>query len=474
MHENRRTTLWMLAMLVCGAAAIALYPDADQQDSGYHFLFARWGWNHPEYLVSVWARPLFTVLYSLPAQAGYTAARVLTLLIALLTAWQSVRVAQHLGLERPELAVPLLFLQPVFWELSTGVFTETLFALILIIALRLHLTGRITAAMLAASTLILVRPEGFFLGIFWGCWRLGSVISHWKEASREACWRGILGIGLLATGFLAWWSAALLMTGDPLWILHHWPPDWQATGQANGVGPIWWYTALLPLIVGPFFLPQFIGGVRRSLPDRRLLPVAATFLTLFVIHSLLYARGWFGAAGYARYFVCVAPATALLTLRGWSRRLAIPAILLEVIFCIGYNDALIHGRDAIAATDLHRQFVRSPQWQSLPVSRLVCSQAYMRILFDRDHWEMPALSGDRQQNLAILRQLPPETIVFWDDETGPKWYKLDTGDFRAAGFELLLSHQYQLEGRFVRLPRLGFGGVRQQSMSILYKRQGRH
>lgn len=469
-ETNRRAVVLMLVMAALGVMTIVLYPDADQQDSGYHYLFARWSWRHPEYLVSVWARPLFTLLYSLPAQWGYEAARGLTLLIGMATAWQTVRLARSLGCERAEMAIPLLFLQPVFWQLSTGVFTETLFGLILVIALRVRESGRELVAMFVASTLILVRPEGFFIGMLWGAWRLATIIRDWKRGSGRVPIGDLIGIGSLASGLGAWWLAALLITGDPLRILHDWPPDWQADGQANGTGPIWWYTALLPLIVGPFFLPQFFRGAIRSLRERWFALGTASFLTIFVVHSLLYTRGWFGAAGYARYLVCVAPVTALLTLRGWSRRLAIPALALATLTCLIHVDILTHGRDATAASDLYREFSRSPEWQSLPISRLVCSQSYMRILFERDHWEMPGLGSDRQSNLATIRDLPAGTIVFWESDTGPKWYRLSAEDFRAAGYDLLLARDYQLTGRLIRLPREGTGGVRRQSMSILYKR----
>lgn len=454
---------------------IAIYPDTDQQDAGYHYLFARWAWRHPEYFVSVWARPLFTFLYSFPAQWGYTAARLFTLLLALAAARQTYQLARRLDLAAPELAIPLLFLQPTFWLLSTGVFTETLFALLLALALRLHLEGSRRAAILAAASLILVRPEGFFIGILWGAWLLGE---HFSRPGRglvpllRQLWQTLW----LASGMVCWWTAAYVITGDPLWIVHNWPPDWQAAGQANGTGPIWWYLAQLPLMVGPFFLLAFFRGGNRLARERKFLLGYASFVTLFSLHSVMYAGGWFGAAGYARYFVCVSPAIAIIVLAG--RRISdshlkpammmimIPALLL----CVGYSDILTHGRDAAAIEEMHDWYERTPAAQSLPVTRLVCSQSYMRIVFDRDHWEMPGFSGDRQRNLETIRQLAAGTLVFWDRDTGPKWYLLTAEDFQAAGFELLRAREYRLEGYFIRLPREGTGGTRSQSLYLLYKR----
>src|SRR5215510_3270415 len=166
----RRALAWMAFFAAIGVALVLIYRDADQQDSGYHFLFARWAHRHPQYFIGVWARPLFTVLYSIPAQFGYAAAKFFTVIVSLATAWQTFRLARQIKFDRAELAVPLLFLQPSFFLLSSTVLTETLFALVFVIALRLHISGRIRSGMTVASLLILIRPEGFFIGVLWGLW----------------------------------------------------------------------------------------------------------------------------------------------------------------------------------------------------------------------------------------------------------------------------------------------------------------
>jgi hypothetical protein len=92
--ENRTTFAWLAVFGLIGVVLVILYADADQQDAGYHYLFARWSWSEPYYLIGVWTRPLFTLIYSIPAQFGYRAAKLFTLLISLITAWQSVRSCQ--------------------------------------------------------------------------------------------------------------------------------------------------------------------------------------------------------------------------------------------------------------------------------------------------------------------------------------------------------------------------------------------
>ena len=406
----RRALAWLAFFAAIGVALVLLYRDADQQDSGYHFLFARWAHRHPRYFIGVWARPLFTLLYFPFAQFGYAAAKFFTVVISLATAWQTFRLARQIGFDRTEMAIPLLFLQPSFFLLNSTVLTETLFALIFVIALRLHLSGRIKTGMIVASLLILVRPEGFFIGVLWGVWVLwiadrGSEIEDRRSrieqrySMRSSIFHPLSSIFdprllLLATGIILWWLAAYLIMRDPLWIVHDWPSDWRPGGKANGAGPIWWYVASLPLIVGPLLVLPFISGLWRLLKRREFTCGVSAFLVLFVLHSLMFWRGWFGSAGYARYFVCVSPAVALITLAGWNelaeRRakffgaarnsLAATAIAGSFLVAVFYVDTWKFTRDARAVDEMFEWFRANER----PVARLICSQAYMWIVFERD------------------------------------------------------------------------------------------
>lgn len=504
----RRALIWLVVFAAVSAALVLLYHDADQQDSGYHFLFARWAHRHPRYLVGVWARPLFTLLYFPFAQFGYAAAKFFTVIISLATAWQTFRLARQVKFDRAELAIPLLFLQPSFFLLCSTVLTETLFALVFVIALRLHLSGRIRTGMIVASLLILVRPEGFFIGVLWGIWVLFGVPPSGGKFGVPPSGRefgvppstGEFGVPpsggrgwftnrfrlkaglqttLLATGMILWWLAAYLITGDPLWIVHDWPSDWRPDGKANGTGPVWRYVVLLPLIVGPLLIAPFIAGLWRLVKRRELGSVVSAFLVLFIAHSLMFWRGWFGSAGYARYFVCVSPAIALITLAGWNdlaerragffgpARRSFAAIALAASFLISvyYVDGWKYTRDARAVDEM-REWFRAHE---RPVARLICSQAYMWIVFDRDQGEQPAFTTDSEHNLALVRQSPGRTLVFWDEETGPKWYGLRAADFESAGYVRLKSQAFNLEGLFFRLPWDRFGGPRIQQMHLLYK-----
>ena len=197
--------IWLLACAITWVALALLLPDSYQQDGGTHFLFARDAWWNHFLFVDVWGRPLFTTLYSLPALAGYLPAKLLTVVVSVVTAWQCWQWAEDEGLARPELAFPFFALQPSVMLLASDTMTEPLFALVLVVALRLRRAGRVRDALLVASLLPLARPEGFFVCLLWGVWTLVDA------RRRPAWWRRARMLPLLATGVVVWWVVALVI-----------------------------------------------------------------------------------------------------------------------------------------------------------------------------------------------------------------------------------------------------------------------
>src|ERR1700675_4359241 len=83
----------LVLMALLGVVLIALFPGSPEQDTDYHFLEARSAWGNPWLFVDVWARPLYTGVYALPALLGFTAARLFAVGISTATAWQTWRLA---------------------------------------------------------------------------------------------------------------------------------------------------------------------------------------------------------------------------------------------------------------------------------------------------------------------------------------------------------------------------------------------
>jgi hypothetical protein len=79
------------------------------------------------------------------------------------------------------------------------------------------------------------------------------------------------------------------------------------------------------------------------------------------------------------------------------------------------------------------------------------------------------MTYSREQNLQILQRAPTQTLVFWDDDIGPKWFGLTTPDIEASGFQLLRVRQYALPGVLPRDKIDGGPLTRRIELTLLYK-----
>ncbi|HKQ93356.1 MAG TPA: hypothetical protein VJZ77_22040, partial [Blastocatellia bacterium] len=294
--------------------------------------------------------------------------------------------------------------------------------------------------------------------------------------------RRLVPLLLLATGAFAWWLAALAITGDPLFIKHNWPTDWPMTGTIYGAAGLYTYPIRLPEIVGLFLLPLFFYGLFHLLKNRRLYTLTSSFLLLFVLHTILRAYGLLGSAGYPRYLVAISPAIALITLTGWNEMAKLFArasrafktvgaglvIAVSALTNFAYADAAEWSRDARAISAAHSWFQSQPT--KPPISRLIWSQTYSCILFNRDPWENPEFTRDREADLKTLRESPAGTMAVWDELVGPNRVGLRAKDFEVAGFVRLHAESFMLKGYLLDRSLFGYGGPRAQTIYLLYKK----
>lgn len=433
---------WLPAIFAHVVALALIFPDSYQQDGGYHFLTARWGWRHPEYLVGAWTRPLFTTIYSLPAQLGYVPARLFTGLVICATGYLAYRLAHHLGFRKPWLVFPFLFLQPSVMLLSFDTMTEPLFGLLLVAVLYAHASGRPWTAAILVSLLPTVRPEGFFIGVFWG---FAMLVDQRIDARLP---RRLLKTLVLLLGSAAWWLAAWAVTGDFLFVIHNWSYRGQdVLGRATAL----WFLKIGPEVAGPVILVFFLVGLARELSLRRwMLPILA--LWFFAFQSVLWIFGLFATAGYARYFVCIGPVVAILAsstvdgivVQARRPRLLTVALAGTLVVCWAYAIERVSWWPSLYDAYGNRE---AYDWYRAnghpPPQRLAWSHGYMCILFDADPASNPLkIFRPRAHNMDRLEKLAPGTLVFWDGDFGPNWYGLSADDLERAGLRRLYSKKH--------------------------------
>ena len=458
--DSRLAVVAIVCMAVIGVLLIFLFPGSPEQDVDYHFLMARTAWVENSYFVDVWGRPLFTTFFAPVALLGFVPARLLALAVSVAAAWQTYRLALDLRMSRAWLVIPLLLGQQTFFELYSNLFTEPLFALVLVVALRCHISGRVTSGMLVASLLPLARPEGVFVCLFWGLWvgfdvrrlefgvrRLaGSERRHRRERSTI---KRLGAIVILASGVVIWWLAALFLTGDPLFILHNWPSTWH-TGM-YGHGTFLSYAQRSQEFAGVILVVPLFVGVLLGFRSWSLSLITSVFLVLFLLHSVFVKYGLFGEAGFPRYMVSVAPAIAVLTLEGWNTIFAVKilrplatiagwvVITFSVLQSVHYLDGMIWARDAVAID----QMADWLKQQHLSPPGLIWSNGRMCIVLKRNLKDCPPATS-RERLGALLEKAPVGSIVFWDNEIGPNWFGTTSAEIEGRGYTLLTSRHCSL------------------------------
>ena len=300
----------ILAFLALGAALIATTPGFVEMDEVCHWLQARYAPRHPFLFASIWARPLFVLLYTLPAQLPFNLTRVFSLLIAALIGLQAYRLARMRDIPWPSMAFLFTAAQPLFIQQSYTVMTELCLGLLLALGLVHWENKHRNLSCLFISLTPLSRPEGFFLGPLW-------FLMVWFDRSSKVTAKlkrtGLLLFGLALWAFLSW-----LGTGNPLWFVQNFP--WGYHGRW-GSATILDYVLRLPRFASPPILILALLGV---FVIRRYRLGLAYFLTLFilVLHSILWSGGYFGSAGYLRYLVPVSPLLGLCAAAGFSALLS--------------------------------------------------------------------------------------------------------------------------------------------------------
>ena len=90
-----------------------------------HYLYAKWSWIWPAYLLDEWGRPGCTALYFLPAWLGWPACRLLAAALSAGSAWLAYLIARQLGVRNPWGVIILCYAQPLFFQLAQTTLTET-------------------------------------------------------------------------------------------------------------------------------------------------------------------------------------------------------------------------------------------------------------------------------------------------------------------------------------------------------------
>ncbi|MGD0463151.1 MAG: hypothetical protein ABSB74_11760 [Tepidisphaeraceae bacterium] len=424
MTFTRTATYAIAAFALCSIAAAVRSPGFIESDGATHYLFARHAFEQPIYFLDIWGRPLCTALFAAPAWfGGLLGVRLTSLLVAIACALVAAAIARGQGYRWPMLALIFTLGQPLLFLHSFSELTELPFALVVGLAFLSYQRRRWGWMATMAAIAPLGRPEGFAFLLL----AAAALAAHRK-------WRCLL---LLPLGVLAWSILGHALVGPPqrhwwLWLADHWPYE---SGSEYPRGPLLYFLAVLPVLVGPFAFPAMWIGIWRSLAGARPLSrlrehqlrvdalIAALPLAILVGHSLLFWLGKFSSSGSLRYLLIVAPLWGCLSARGWEwaftllrwpRPLSWAALAVVLPGLVNYCWRILPVRQSESWSEA-QQFA---QWyQSSPLRkqfpRIMTSHPGIFFYLNANPW-------DRRQVEPWARPAiddpPPGVLLIWDPE----------------------------------------------------------
>ena len=426
-NSDRRALLLLGALLLISVVMAFITRNTyDSGDSIKHYLFARYAFQYPMNYMDSWAKPLFTLVASVPAQAGFIGMKLFQCGVAALSAWCAYVIARTLRLPVPELAILFTYAAPDYFIIQFSGLTEPLFGLILVASVALLMTGRPGWSAVLISWLPFVRSEGFILIGLW------VVYFAWRRQ-----WRYL---PFLVLGYVVFSAVGAVVINEPGWVFGHNP---YATKSVYGHGEWDHFVFSLPGLLGWVLLfLAVVGGARMAFdllqPERRQRPLFSAELLLvygnisvfIAAHTIFWGAGLFNSFGMTRVLDVTVPLFAVAALSGltWlvqfgqtpvaQRRIRTGFVAAVILFLfLGTRQGFRWQRDFTRPPDQEvaenaAAWIRKTYGQG--TRPLAYEFPYVAMATNNNFFdpkEHPVFRGHGDQ----LDEVPVGTLVVWDD-----------------------------------------------------------
>jgi len=312
-HE-KKVVLLLLFSIGCFMSYLAYYNQFWEggAENFWHYFFSRYAYEHPEFFLNHWAKPLFVLLSAPFAQFGFYGLNLFNILCGLFSAYIVYLFCVKLNLRNSWFSVLLVLFTPMYFLMLQSAMTEILFALVMVLASYLLYSEKYAMGSIMASCLLYCRSEGMFIVMIFAVFLL--LEKRWKY------------LPLLATAMVIYSFAGLFSGHNFFWYFTENP---YAADSPYGHGDYmhfidkYEYTLGLPHVVllgiGTCILLFTIVKTKGYLFYKHittdvkvLLLVLAPAVAFSAFHMYAWAEGKFGSAGIERVFACVIPLTAIV------------------------------------------------------------------------------------------------------------------------------------------------------------------
>ena len=317
LYEKHLAFLFLAALSVILVILAFLSPGYyGGADNINHYFIAHYAFKYPHLFLDPWGRPLYNILSSPFALAGFTGIKLFNVLLGILTGYFCYRIAKHLSLSPPYLALLFAILAPLYFIMLLTGLTEILFGFVLVLAIFLFFRGSFVASAIVISFLPFARTEGIII--------LPLFLLAFLFRKRY------LPLPFLLTGFLVLSLAGAFYYKDFFWILTHNPyplhhPVYKDKGSLfhffRNLDDMLGIPLLIFVLAGTAVLAMNLFS--KDPPVRRdafwmTWMIFFPFAGYFLLHSVLYWQALGGSMGLTRVMAGVLPVAALVGMTGYD------------------------------------------------------------------------------------------------------------------------------------------------------------
>lgn len=309
--SERRLLYTLLTAIIIIDVSILVFSDgfSGGADSLVHYRFARWAFEHPEFLLDHWAKPVFTLLGAPFAMLGFKSFQLFNILFGISAGYLSYLVAKELKIKNALLSLVITCFTPIFMlNLFSGL-TEILFAFAAILTSYLLIKEKYSWGAIVLSFLPLIRTEGIVLLPVYALYLVHR--KHYRE------------IVYMLTGAVIYSIIGFLAGKNILWLFTEMP--YHNAVDLYGKGSIFRFVLRSPGFFGIpneiFFVTGLVFGLSVYLRERKeyskeFLLVVLPFITYFIAHSVSWWSGIGSSLGLSRYMAAIVPFMAVMATRG--------------------------------------------------------------------------------------------------------------------------------------------------------------
>lgn len=262
--------------------------------------------NNPETFISIWNRPLFTIVFYLPLQLGKFMIPILMCLITAISSFLLYLALRKQEIKNAFLVIPFIGFQTFFFGISRNAESEPLAVALISLGYYLMVEKKWFWFALVGGLLPLARLELCLLFPFWG------IILLQAKAYKQ--------ILLLILPFVLWNIAGGIITGDYLYVFEK-TVGKENTSNRYGYRSFGHYFQRYIYVVGPIFFFLFSFGFWKIIrsKQRTNLFVFWQFVAGFMIYVFFSWKLNMGnSAGFMRHVTPMSSLAAIIALWGFN------------------------------------------------------------------------------------------------------------------------------------------------------------